>query len=82
MDANNLSSSLAEIEVEKVPKPVISKQRKKKKKRFKSKTFSNNGLSSKQNKKTINHKSKMKKDNHGPINYNSEEYHKKQHTIK
>jgi len=87
MDANNLSSSLAEIEVEKVPKPIISKQRKKKKKRFKSKnskskTFSDNGLSSKQNKKTINHKSKMKKDNHGPINYNSEEYHKKQHTIK
>ena len=66
MDANNLSSSLAEIEVEKVPKPVISKQRKKKKKRFKSK----------------NSKSKMKKDNHGPVNYNSEEYHKKQHTIK
>ena len=54
MDANNLSSSLAEIEVEKVPKPVISKQRKKKKKRFKSKnskskTFSNNGSTSKQN---------------------------------
>ena len=87
MDANNLSSSLAEIEVEKVAKPIISKHRKKKKKRFKSKnskskTFSNNGSTSKQNKKTMNHKSKMKKDNHGPINYNSEEYHKKQHTIK
>ncbi|MBD31173.1 MAG: hypothetical protein CMG44_03145 [Candidatus Marinimicrobia bacterium] len=89
-DENNLTSSLTELEVEKVPKPIISKHRKKKKKRFKSKnpkskTFSENRLNSNhnnKNKKTINPKSKMKKDNQGSINYNSEEYHKKQHTIK
>ncbi len=89
-EENKLFSSIHEIEVDKVPRPVISKKRKQqsknsKSKKLKSKSFSNNGIKSNRkanNKSSIKNKTKMNDNSQSSINYNSEEYHKKQHTIK
>ena len=87
IEENNIFSSIEEIEVDRVPKPVISRKRKQQGKRNRSKklkSFSNNGIKSNRkanNKSSIKNKSKMKNNSQSSINYNSEEYHKKQHTI-
>ncbi len=87
IEENNIFSSIEEIEVDRVPKPVISRKRKQQGKRNRSKklkSFSNNGIKSNRkanNKSSIKNKSKMKNNSKSSINYNSEEYHKKQHTI-
>ena len=87
IEENNIFSSIEEIEVDRVPKPVISRKRKQQGKRNRSKklkSFSNNGIKSNRkanNKSSIKNKSKMKNNSESSINYNSEEYHKKQHTI-
>ena len=87
IEENNIFSSIEEIEVDRVPKPVISRKRKQQGKRSRSKklkSFSNNGIKSNRkanNKTSIKNKSKMKNNSQSSINYNSEEYHKKQHTI-
>jgi len=88
-EEKRLFSSVEEIEVDKVPRPVISRKRKQQSKRgrskkLKSKSFSSNGIKSNRqenNKSSIKNKSKMKNNSQSSINYNSEEYHKKQHTI-
>ena len=87
IEENNIFSAIEEIEVDRVPKPVISRKRKQQGKRNRSKklkSFSNNGIKSNRkanNKSSIKNKSKMKNNSKSSINYNSEEYHKKQHTI-
>ena len=87
IEENNIFSSIEEIEVDRVPKPVISRKRKQQGKRNRSKklkSFSNNGIKSNRkanNKSSIKNKTKMKNNSQSSINYNSEEYHKKQHTI-
>ena len=87
IEENNIFSSIEEIEVDRVPKPVISRKRKQQGKRNRSKklkSFSNNGIKSNRkanNKSSIKNKSKMKNNSQSSINYNSEEYHKKQHKI-
>lgn len=87
IEENNIFSSIEEIEVDRVPKPVISRKRKQQGKRNRSKklkSFSNNGIKSNRkanNKNSTKNKSKMKNNSKSSINYNSEEYHKKQHTI-
>ena len=87
IEENNIFSLIEEIEVDRVPKPVISRKRKQQGKRNRSKklkSFSNNGIKSNRkanNKSSIKNNSKMKNNSKSSINYNSEEYHKKQHTI-
>ena len=72
IEENNFSSSLIEIDINRVSKPKISKKRKTRRK----KSFSRKPIKSEKN-----NFSKSKKKSEEPINYNSHEYHQKQHSI-
>ena len=72
IEKNNFSSSLIEIDINRVSKPKISKKTKTRRK----KSFSRKPIKSENN-----NFSKSKKKSEEPINYNSHEYHQKQHSI-
>ena len=72
IEDNNFSSSLIEFDPEKVSKPKLLKKRRPKRK----KEFIKKSLRTQKN-----NSSKSKNKSKEPINYNSHEYHQKQHTI-
>ena len=72
IEDNNFSSSLIEFDPEKVSKPKLLKKEKTKRK----KEFIKKSLRTQKN-----NSSKSKNKSKEPINYNSHEYHQKQHTI-
>ena len=80
LDKDNLTSSLLEVDISAVQRPNLRRNKNKKKKQHLSKKKKRANTKSSVNHSKNEYKSKDKSDE--PINYNSYEYHKKQHSIR
>ena len=80
LDENNFVSSLFEVDISAVQRPNFRKNKNKKNKSYLSKNKKKSNTKSNPNNSKNSKKSKQ--NTNEPINYNSSEYHKKQHSIR